>query len=240
MNSIQRIARSAGILYLIIAVAGAFSFMYVRSSLLVAGDANETAANIAANAGLLRLGIAADAIVFLSEIVLTVLLFILLEPVSRTLALVAAFARLAMATMQGINLLTYALVLLLLGGASYLTVFTPEQLNALALLFLNAYEYVALFWGMFFALHLLTLGYLIYKSGYFPALLGLLMVLAGLGYLIDSFGSIFLPQYDAVFAILVSVGALVGELGFALWLLIKGVNVEKWQECSLATAQPVV
>ena len=137
-----------------------------------------------------------DAVVFLSEIVLIAMLYTLLKPVSKTLSLAAAFARLAMAVMQGMNLLNYCFVLLLVSGAGYLTVFEPDQLHALVLLFLNAYEYVALIWAMFFALHLLVLGYFVYKSGYFPRILGIMLVVASFGYLIDSFGTVLLPQYD--------------------------------------------
>jgi hypothetical protein len=150
--------------------------------------------------------------------------------VSRTLSLAAAFARLAMTVMQGMNLLNYLLALTLLSGAGYLAVFTVDQLQALALLFLNAYEYVALIWGAFFGLHTLLLGYLVYKSGYFPRILGVLMVVASLGYLMDSFGNLLLPQYDAIFASVVLWAALLGELPFAIWLLIKGVDVKQWEK----------
>jgi hypothetical protein len=131
------------------------------------------------------------------------------------------------------NLLNYFFVLLLLSGAGYLTVFEPEQLHALVLLFLNAYEYVALIWGAFFGLHTLLLGYLVYKSSYFPRFLGVLMVVASFGYLLDSFGNFLLPQYDALYAPVVVVLAILGELPFALWLLIKGVNVERWEKRAL-------
>jgi hypothetical protein len=102
-----------------------------------------------------------DSVVFLIEVVLVVILYVLLKPVSKTLSLVAAFSRLAMAIVQGMNLLNYFAVLLLLSGADYLAVFEPGQLHALVLLFLNAHESVALIWGLFFGLHLLVLGYLV-------------------------------------------------------------------------------
>ena len=230
MNSIQRTARVAGLLYLVIAVLAGFSFGYVRSMVMAPGDAAATAGNVMAFEGLFRLGIAGDAVVFLTEIILTALLYALLKPVSRTLSLAAAFARLAMTVMQGMNLLNYLLALTLLSGAGYLAVFTADQLQALALLFLNAYEYVALIWGAFFGLHTLLLGYLVYKSGYFPRILGVLMVVASLGYLMDSFGNLLLPQYDAIFATVVLWAALLGELPFAIWLLIKGVDVKQWEK----------
>ena len=132
-------ARLAGLLYLIVTIGGIFSFFYVRSRLIVPGDAAATASNIMASEWLFRMAIVSDAVVFLSEVVLIALLYALLKPVSKTLSLTAVFARLAMAVLQGINLLNYFVVLLLLSGASYLTVFETNQLHALALLFLNAY-----------------------------------------------------------------------------------------------------
>jgi hypothetical protein len=113
--SLNRTARVAEILYLLIAVFAPFSMMYVPSRLIAPGDAATTASHVLASEGLFRFGIASDAIVFLVEIVLTVLLYVLLKPVSKTLSLVAAFSRLAMTVIQGINLLNYVFVLLLCG-----------------------------------------------------------------------------------------------------------------------------
>ena len=235
-RSPRAMAHLAGFLYLLIAICSGFSFGYVRTTLIVPGDATATVSTIMASEGLFRLGIAADAVVFLSEIVLIALLYTLLKPVSKTLSLAAAYARLAMAVMQGMNLLNYGFVLLLVSGAGYLTVFEPDQVHALVLLFLNAYEYVALIWAMFFALHLLVLGYLVYKSGYLPRILGILLVLASFGYLIDSFGNVLLPQYDALYASVVVLTAIVGELPLSFWLLMKGVNVEQWKKRALESA----
>ena len=235
-RSPRAMARFAGLLYLLIAVCGGFSFFYVRTTIIVPGDATATVSKLMASEWLFRLGIVGDAVVFLSEIVLIAILYALLKPVSKTLSLAAALARLAMVVMQGMNLLNYFFVLLLVSGAGYLTVFEPDQLHALVLLFLNAYEYVALIWGTFFGLHTLLLGYLVYKSGYFPRILGVLLVLASFGYLIDSFGNVLLPQYDELYASTVVLLAIVGELSLTFWLLIKGVNVEQWKKRALESA----
>src|SRR5215218_9481230 len=223
-------ARVAGLLLLIVAILGPFSVIYVPSTLIVPGDAIATADNIRASEGLFRIGIVSDSLIFLIEIVLTVLLYVLLRPVSRALSLVAAFARLAMTIVQGINLLPYFTALLLLSGAGYLTVFKPAQSDALALVFLNAHGYGVFIWQLFFGFHLLVLGYLIYKSGYFPWILGVLMVLGSLGYLTDAYGNMLNPNYAETFGWIVGVGAIIGELPFFLWLLIKGVNVERYNE----------
>src|SRR5215207_9650659 len=205
-------ARVAGFLILIILVVGPFNLIYVPSPLIVPGDAPATADDIRASESLFRLGIVSQSVVFLTEIVLTVLLYVLLRPVSRTLSLVAAFARLAMAVVMGINLIPYFTALLLLSGAGYLSVFEPDQSDALALLFLNAHGYGVFIWQLFFGLHLFVLGYLIFKSGYFPRILGTLMVLGSLGYLVDGYGNILFPNNAEIFGVIVGVTSVFGEL----------------------------
>jgi hypothetical protein len=222
MNSLKRTARIAGALILILSIPALFAFSYVRPSLIVPGDATATANNIMASESLFRLGIVSDSLVFLIEIVVVVMLYVLLKPVSKTLSLVAAFARLAMTVVQGINLLNRLIPLLLLSGAGYLTVFEPDQLHALVSLFLNAHEYVAHIWGLFFGLHLFFLGYLVYKSGYIPRILGVLLVVSSVCYLIQGFGNILAPKYEEIFA-LVGWFSII-ELAFPLWLVIKGVK----------------
>lgn len=229
-------ARTAGIVLLVILACAIFSMMYVPSILIVSGDATATAKNIMASEGLFRLAIVSDSILFLSEIVLTVLLYVLLKPVSKTLSLIAAFARLAMTVMQGTNLVFNCAALLLLGGAGYLAVFESDQLHALVLLLFDARHCGELIWGTFFALHCLVLAWLIFRSGYFPRILGLLMAAAALGYLADSFGNILSSSYDEKFGWVVSLTGFAGELPFFLWLLIKGVNVEQWEKRVLESA----
>jgi hypothetical protein len=223
-------ARITGFLVILLVLLGPFSQLYVPSTLIVPGEAAATADNIRASESLFRLGIVSDSLIFLIEIVVTVLLYVLLTPVSRTLSLVLAFARLAMAVIQGINLLPYFTALLLLSGAGYLTVFEPDQLDALVLLFLNAHQYVVYIWEIFLGLHLVVLAYLVFKSGYFPRILGVLLILPSLGYLTHGYGGFLYPNYEEIFDLVVGVGAVIGELPFFLWLLIKGVNVQRYNE----------
>jgi hypothetical protein len=200
--------------------------LYVPSTLIVPGDAAATAQQIMASEGLFRMGIASDSIVFLSEIILVAILYILLERVNRTLSLAAAFSRLAMAVIQGVNLFASFTVLLLLSGAAYLSVFETDQLHALVMLVLNAHDYGVYLWQVFFGLHLIVLGYLVFKSGYFPKILGILLVLASPGYLLDSFGNFLVPgsiTVTTIASILLVLSAF-GELAFAAWLLIKGAR----------------
>jgi hypothetical protein len=196
-NSIQITARIAAILTLLIVVLAPFSMLYIPTTLVVSGDAATTSNNIMASQGLFRAGMVSDSIVFLIEIVLTVLLYVLVKPVNKTLSLVAAFSRLAMTIVQGINLLNHFIVLLLLSGAGYLTVFAPDQVHAFVLLFLNAHESVILIWGLFFGLHLLVFGYLVYKSGYLPKFLGIILLVVALCYFIQDFGNILLPPIQS-------------------------------------------
>jgi hypothetical protein len=236
MNSVKKLARVAGLLYLVIFIAAPFAFLIGKSTILVPGDATATAENILASESLFRSGMVAETVVFLVEILLAAILYVLLRPVSRSLSLAAAFSRLAEAIVQAVNLITSILVLLLVSGAGYLAVFESDQLAALGMLFLNVNEFVILLWGLFFGFHLLLLGYLVYKSGFWPRILGILLLLASLGYLAQSFGHILLPQYDDALATIVLVLAVPGELAFTVWLLWKGVDVEQWEKRALEPA----
>ncbi len=238
MRSIKNTARIAGLLYLLIAVLAPFSILYVPSTLIVPGDAATTASNIVASGGLFRLGIVGDSVVILLEIVLVAVLYVLLRPVNKTLALVAVLARLAMAVVMAVNVFNSLGVLLLLSDAKYLTVFEPGQLHALVLLFLNLHDSGVYIWQVIFGFQFLVLGYLVFKSGFFPRILGILLMVACLGYLMDSIGILF-PISGAlsiVSSVLLAAG-VVGELSFVLWLLIKGVNVEQWEIRAHKSAQ---
>jgi hypothetical protein len=225
-------ARIAGILFLIMMVVSFFSLDYVAANLIVAGDATATANNIMASESLFRLGIVGHLVVLFTDVGVSILLYILLKPVSKTLSLVAAVFRLVMTAMRGINLVNHFFALLLLSGAGYLTVFEPDQLHALVLLFLTAFEDGFLIDLTFFGLHLLFLGYLVFKSGYLPRILGVLVIIGGFGYLIDSFAVFLIPNYEVFLRLFMAWG----ELLLALWLLVKGVNVEKWEKRALESA----
>jgi Domain of unknown function (DUF4386) len=229
MKSIKKTARIAGVLYLAIFVIYPLATS-VRSMLVVPGDAATTVQNVAANESLFRWGMAGESTIFLIEIVLAGLLYVLLRPVSRSISLAAAFARASEGVvMAATNLFTSILTLVVVGGAGYLAAFEVEQQEALALVFQSANDYVILIWGLFFALHLTLLGWLVYRSGFFPKIPGVLLVLAGIGYFAQSFGTMVAPGLSDMLSTVVLVLAVPGELVFALWLLIKGVNEDKWQ-----------
>jgi hypothetical protein len=209
------------VLTLAMTAVAVFSMMYVPT-LIVRGDATATAQNILAAEARFRFSIVGHVLIGLIEIALLVALYVLLKPVDKTLSLLAAAARLAMTTIQGMNLVFHLMTLELLGGADYLGVFGPDQLRALALLSLNAHQSMVLVWGMFFALHLFVLGVLVWKSGYIPRILGAFLIVASLCYVVQDFGTILLPQLKATFDVVGYVSGI--ELLFPLWLLIKGVR----------------
>jgi hypothetical protein len=229
-KSIQRTARLAGFLYLVITVAAIVAHMYVPANIIVPGDAAATAQNIANNEALFRIGgVGSELIVLLSEIILSVVLYVLLKPVNKTLSLLAAVSRLAMTTIHGLNLINYFFVMLLLSGAGYLSAFGAEQIQALMMVFLEAHSIGFTIGIAFLVPHVFILGYLIFKSGYFPKVLGILFIAAGFGYLFDSFALLLSSSYTTTPGIIQAVIAI-SEIAFPVWLLIKGVNLKGWQK----------
>lgn len=227
-------ARVAGVLYLIIIVFGVFGEAFVRSSLIAPGDATATAGNIIASERLFRVGFLADSIMFLSDVALAVLLYILLKPVGKTLALVAMFFRLTQAAVLGLNLLNYYAAVLLLNGAGYASAFEADQLHSLSYFFLELHGHGYDLGLLAFGVHCVLLGYLIVESHYLPKVLGVLMVAAGFTYLIGSYTRFLFPDYVTLVSPIYIV-ALVSEVSLCLWLLVKGVNVEQWERRASGT-----
>ena len=223
------LARIAGVLYLIITVAAIVAHIYVPEQLIVSGDATSTASNIASSEGLFRMAIGGEFVVLLSEVVLSIILYVLLKPVNHMVSLIAAVSRLVMTTIHGLNMLNYYFILVLLGGADYVNVFNTEQINSFVMLFSDAHAYGFAIGIAFLIIHVFALGYLIFKAGYIPRLIGVLFILAGFGYLVDSVGILLLPAYETTPALAAMVIAI-AELAFPIWLLVKGVNRERFQE----------
>jgi hypothetical protein len=226
-------ARIAGVFYLITVVARIIADGVVRNQLIVSGDAAATATNILAHEALFRLGFAADLIAFASYIALTALLYDLFKPVNRSLSLVAAFFSLVACTVQAFSSLFHLAPLVILGGAPYLRAFTVEQLQALALMFLKlralAYHSVGL---VFFGLYCLLIGCLIIRSTFLPRILGVLMALAGLAYL-----PFLSPPFAQSLLPYILIPAGVGQVSLTLWLLVIGVNAQRWVEQASASGE---
>lgn len=218
-------ARMAGVLYLVITVFAVIAHFYIPSTLIVADDTATTVANITASEDLFRMGgIGGELVVLLSEVVLTIVLYVLFKPVNRTLSLLAAVSRLMMTAVHGVNLLNYAFVLFIING----TGFDVTQSNALVTMFLDAHHYGFTLGIAFLVLHVFALGVLIYQSGYFPRVLGVLFLIAGVGYLLDTIGLLFIGGYTTT-PDLIAMAIAVAEIAFPLWLLVKGVNLQGWQ-----------
>lgn len=229
-QSLHHLGRFAGVLYLIIIITGIFAAGYARPSLVVSGDAAATAGNIIASEGLFRISIVSDLIMIVCDIAIGLVFYLLLRPVNQGLSLLSALFRLAQAAALGINLLMLFLVLQLLSGAEYLGALGTDQVNAQALLFLNAHDIGYKIALVFFAFSILIQGYLLYRSGYFPRILGILMFVASMAYLLDSFATFVLSTYDAysdVFEMIVMPTALISELALCLWLLVKGISIKQ-------------
>ena len=239
MSSINKIARIAGFGYLIIFITGIFSNFYVLESLIVPGDAATTANNIMGNDMIFRIGIFSFVIMVFFDIVLAWALYILFKPVNKNLSLLSGWLRLVNSTIFGIALFNLFSILQILSGADYLKVFETGQLQAQVMLFLNTFNNTWLIGLVFFSIHLFLLGYLILKSTYIPRILGVLLMVSSMGYLIDSFAYILLPNYNNykdIFMLVVVVPGIIGELSLTFWLLIKGVNVKHWEKRALESA----
>jgi hypothetical protein len=223
-------ARIGGALYLLIIAAGLFAEALVRDRLVVAGDAAATASNITDHAFLFRLGIAADLSTYLCAVALTMILYVLLKPVSRNAALLMLGFNLVQDAIGGLNVLNSYRPLQLLGGAAYLKAFSREQLEAMALLSINSHSVGFAVALLFFGCSCLALGYLTFTSGMLPRALGVLMAIAGVSYLTLSTARLLSPRLASMLFPSILVPALIGELSFAVWLTVKGMNVAEWQD----------
>jgi len=226
MNSNRKTARIAGFLYLMLIVFGIFAEFFVRQSLIVPGDAAETAHNILASESLFRLGFMSDLIMSTCWLLLVLALYVLLKPVNKNFASLMVLFVLAGVAIQCINMLNQFATLLLLSGADYLKVFQADQLRALAMFFLNLHKYGYSSAGIFHGLWLFPLGYLVFKSGYFPRILGVLLIIGCFGFLVDTFTIFLFPSYEAtILQSILSTLPIIGEFSFCGWLLIKGAKI---------------
>jgi hypothetical protein len=210
-------ARLGGALYLVIIVAGIVGPLVTHAQLIVPGDVDATADNIAASPGLWRLGIALNIVMQLCDVPVMLILFLLLSPVNRKVALLALLFNIVQTATLVANQLT-------LVAAGLLSAEQP----ALTDVAIQAYSYGEPLGLVFFGFTLLSVGYLIRHSGYLPWILGLLIQVAGASYIVNSFLLLVAPDFDvANIALLLPI--FVAELSLALWLLVKGVDASKWE-----------
>src|ERR1700683_5437260 len=217
-------ARITGVVYLfyfLTAVLGVF-FM---GGIVVDGDAAATATNLLAHESLFRLGLATGLVATAGYIALTALFYELFKPVNRSLSLLAAFFSLVGCSILAFASLLQLAPLVVLGGSQYLSIFAVEQLRALAYLFLELYGEGVNICFVFFGVYCVLIGCLIFRSEFLPKALGVLMVLAGMGWL--TFLSPPLANYLLPYTLILG---FLAELALMLWLLVMGVNVARWRQ----------
>jgi hypothetical protein len=230
----QRYARTCGVLYAYIIAAGIFAEVFVRSRLVVSGDAAATAVGITNSELLFRIGAAGELLHLLFDVAVAVLLYALLRRVDRDIALLAALMRLASDVVLATASASHFAALRLLSGAAYLTTFQPRQLQSLASLALKLHGDAYAISLVFFGAACLALGTLLYRSKYFPAAFGVAFVLAGACYLVSSFAHFLSPRTAAALFPALIVPPFLAELSFAMWLIVKGVDLKKWDRGAIA------
>ncbi len=228
----NKTARIAGFLYLLLIPLGALGILYIPNALVVDGDMASTISNIQANETLFRLGIASAILAQLVNIAVVLYLYKVLAPASKVAGQLMVIFLLLAVPIAFVNELFHVAVLLILNGPEFLAAFTTAQIQVLVSFLLDLHAggiFVAqIFWGLW----LFPMGYMVYKSGYLPRIIGILLMIGCVGYVMDSF--IFFLNPD--FGVTVSEFTFLGEVCILLWLMVKGVNVEEWKKRNLASA----
>jgi hypothetical protein len=229
---INKLARIGGIFYLLIIIAGICSELLARKGIIVAGDAAATVDRLVASQSLWRTGIALDLLMHVCDIPLMVILYILLRPVNKDLALMELFFKLAQTAILVATKLNLFIPLYLNSDAHYLSAFTIEQRQAMSYISIISDEHGFSVGLIFFGFGSLILGYLVYKSGYLPRFIGILMAIAGICYLVNSFAIILSPGISAKLFPAILLPSFIAELILCFRLLFKGVDIKKWQDHS--------
>ena len=223
----MKLARVAGFLYLLIIGFGLIAQIFVRDALVDYDNATKTAINILTSEFWFRFGFVSELMMLISDIGVATILYILLKDFNKNLSLFSTFFRLASIIILSVISLSHYSVLFLLKYEDYLKVFDSKQLNALALLSIKLHGAGYNISLLFFGVHLIFLGYLIYKSGLFPRVLGFLLLIGGICYNVNSFTWFLFPTFVKLIYPVILIPCSIGEFLFSLWLLIKGVKVFK-------------
>jgi hypothetical protein len=219
----KKLSRIAGVLYLAIVAGGIFAEAFVRGRLVDHSDAAATARNILSHEMLFRVGFSIELLVFVCDSAVTALFYILLTPINRTLSTVATVFRGITVAMLAINLLNNFLPILLLKG-TYFQSFAPDQLQSLSLLFMKVHGMGYALGLVFFGVHCILLGYLLCKARNVPNYFGIMMALAGICYIINSYTSFLFPAVSGVLFPVILAPAFIAELSLSLWLILKGIT----------------
>lgn len=225
MTTENKLGRLADFLYLIVVIAGLFSLAYVPSRISVPNDAHATFNHILAAEPLFRFGIASFAVEQVAFLLLPLVLYRLLHTVDRNMALMMVALALVSVPVALVSLIHQLDALSMVTNAHVRQAFAPAQLEAMVRMSLDAYGHGLLIASLFWGLWLLPFGYLVFASGFLPRILGILLVLGGVGYVVDVFGSLLVPHYpDTVMSNDMTLPAAIGEIGTCLWLLLVGVR----------------
>jgi len=230
LNGIQdispnKIARIAGLFYLIYILTTVLASV-VRSKLIVFGDAAATANNIMGSQLLFRLGFVTQLVSAVFFLLAAWALYVLLKPVNKNLSLLFLLLNLGGVAVECINMLNLFAALQFFSSANYLNVFQTGQLQAMAMSFLNSYTNGFMIAQIFYGTWLLPLGYLVYKSRFLPRLLGIVLIL-DFFFWTSYFFQFFLFPDSGILIFPASVVGFIAEVSISLWLLIKGVKVQK-------------
>jgi hypothetical protein len=217
-RSLGNSAIIAGIGLLLMAIVAPIANFSILGGLIVPDDVSETVSNISGSTGLFRLGLFIFLIVAVLDIIVAWALYVFLKPVNRSLSLLTAWFRLVYAAVLVFVLIFLINVLHLMSGAGYLNALDTNQLQTLIMLSLNNFTLGWEFGLIIFGFHLALLGYLMLKAGYMRKILGILLIIASLGYIIDGFGKLLSSNYQ----ISLSIYTFVGEVVLIFWLLIAG------------------
>lgn len=223
MGSLKKTARVAGVLYLLACIPAPFSLLYVPSTLIVRGNAAETATRILASQWMLLAGIAGELLSSIAFLFVTLALYRLLKGVNQPLASLMVILFGISIPISCLNVLNEIAALILVRGADFLSVFTKPQLDALAMVFLRMHGSGMLVAQIFWGLWLLPFGMLVWRSGFIPRFFGVFLIANGFAYPIQSFTALFLPRYYGIVS-RITLPLLFGELAIVLWLLIRGVR----------------
>lgn len=222
MDSINKTARIAGVLYLLLIVFGIIA-QVIRFGLIVPGNAAETAYQIIASKFLFRISFVSDLFMTVCYFLFGLTLYMLLKPVNKNISLLMLVLNLIAAPIMALNMLNQYAALLLLSNVEYLRIFTVEQLQTMAMFFLDLQNHGYLIGTIGFGFYFFPLGYLIYKSGSFPKIFGALYIIGGFFFFIDFLIQFLVPKYADVSTIILFPVAIL-EISFSLWLIIKGAR----------------
>jgi len=235
MNSPKRLARIAGVLYLLVAIFGGFAQGFVYPKIYVAGDAAKTAGNVIANSGLVRLGVVADLFQATVWVFVAMTLYLLLKHVNKSVASAMVVLAAMGASITMLNTVFEFEALRAATGAVNLAAFGATGSSALVLLLVDAQHYGIFVAQIFFGLWLAPMGYLAYKSGWFPKALGIMLVVASVCYLVDTLAAFLVPDFGQTIHTFVWIPVAIAELWMVLYLLVIGVKTVKPDERILAT-----